>query len=247
ATANLLDTSANTTETSVMIKRLKIVVVAVIIGMAICAGGIWLLAKTLEDRPSLYRGKPLNYWIAQANSHDAAAGSQAREYLTNKVVPLLIDKMLHDHADSRLKAALVEHLNGLPLIFINYSPASGRRAMAAFELGAIGPMARRGVPALIQVLKSQDHGARIPAANSLGDIHSDPDLVIPALIECLDDKLEDLPEAAASSLAKFGRQAKAAVPKLVKMLSNKEDDVRAAAAQALKQIDPQAAAKAGVK
>lgn len=229
-----------------MIPRLKRIVVAVIIGMAICAGGIWLLAKIIEDRPSLFRGRPLNYWIAQAESHDAVASNQAREFLTAEVVPLLIDKMLHDYADSRLKAALVEQLDGLPLISVNYSPAPGRRALAASELGELGPLAKAAIPSLIQVLKSQDHGARIPAANALGEIHSDPDLVIPALIGCLDDKLDDLPEAAAAALAKFGAQSKAAVPKLVKMLSDKEDDVRAAAAEALKKIDPDAA-KAGVK
>jgi HEAT repeat protein len=230
-----------------MFPRLKRIVVAVIIGIAICAGGIWLLAKIIEDRPPRFRGQPLEYWIAQADAHDAVTRNQAREFLTAEVVPLLIDKMLHDYADSRLKAALVEQLNGLPLISLNYVPASGRRALAAFELGEIGPLAKPAIPPLIQVLKSQDQGARIPAANALGEIHSDPDIVIPALIECLDDKLDDLPEAAASSLAKFGRQAKAAVPKLVKMLTDKEDDVRAAAAEALKKIDPEAAPKPGVK
>jgi len=230
-----------------MIPRLKRIVVAVIIGIVICAGGIWLLAKIIEDRPLRFRGQPLEYWTAQANSHDAVASNQAREYLTAEVVPLLIDKMLHDYADSPLKAALVEQLNGLPLIYVNYSPASGRRALAAFELGGLGSLAKPAIPSLVQVLKSQDQGTRISAANALGEIHSDPDLVIPPLIECLDDKLDDLPEAAASALAKFGARSKAAVPKLVKMLSDKEDDVRAAAAEALKKIDPEAVPKPAAK
>jgi HEAT repeat protein len=187
----------------------------------------------------------LTEWQQQLDGRDTGASNKAYAVVNAQVVPQLIDTMLHDTNDSKIRLATIKILNGLPGIQIDYIEAYGRRSSAAWSLGELGPAAKAAVPELIKTLKGNDAAIQFACVTALGKIRIDPETVIPLLIPYLGD--DNLDVAAASALAEFGSLAKPAVPKLLPMLKAKDADDRAAARAALKKIDPVAAEKAGVK
>jgi len=222
--------------------------VAVVIGMGALVGGVWLLSQILAQREFSCQGKPLQEWLEQLNGQDAAASNRAAVVVNAMIIPRLTEQMLHDTNDSSLRIMLIETLNNLPGVNIQFATAPFRRAAAASWLGEIGPLAKEAVPALLQVLKGNDDTVRAKAAQALGLIHSNPETVIPALITCLNDSRSDLRTEATEALAGWGKQSQAAVPRLIQLLDDRSDrDLMAAVPEALKKIDPEAAAKAGVK
>ncbi|HSU52677.1 MAG TPA: HEAT repeat domain-containing protein [Candidatus Dormibacteraeota bacterium] len=228
-----------------MKKRMVRMSVAVIAGLAIVFGGVWLLTRTLGEHETLYRGKPADYWSAQLNGPDASASNQANAVVSGEIIPSLVNVMFCDTNDSRLRLALVDKLNTLPGVNIYFEPADGRRALAARGLGEFGLATKPAIPVLLQALKSKDTILHGPAVGALGKIHGEPDTIIPLLIGYLDDN--ELNDEAATALGNFGPQAKAALPKLIPMLEIPNKDLHHALVGALKQIDPTAAAQAGVK
>ena len=217
--------------------KTKRIMAGVMTGTAVFVVGIWVLSKTLgNDQPAWYHGLPLNDWVAQVTAKDAAASNQANAILNAEIIPQLTDKMFHDTNDLWIRTSLVDALNGLPGIFIQYNTASMRRNEAAIDLGAFGPPARAAIPALLRAVQSSDPTVREGAVTSLGKIHSEPEVVIPFLTKYLDD--DDLNDEAATALAEFGSLARPAVPKIIPLLHAADDDAQAAAAAALQKIDP---------
>jgi hypothetical protein len=228
-----------------MIKRLKRILIATAIGLVVCATGIWVLVRVLDEGIPRYQGKQLYDWLRQANSSDTAASQQAEVVLAAIVLPRLTDTMFHDTNDSHLRLALIELLNTLPGVNIYCTTAYGRRAAAARQLGELGPRAKAAIPDLIKVLGGKDPAPRASAALALGQIHSESDTIIPLLLSLLDDPQDGVPEAAAGGLGQFGNMSKAAVPKLLQWLKGPDKDLQHAAIIALEQIAPDEAAKAG--
>jgi len=64
------------------------------LGLAILAGGIWLLIRSLGEREVLYQGKSLYYWSEQIKSPNPAASNQASQ---------VRDKDLHFAVEEALK------------------------------------------------------------------------------------------------------------------------------------------------
>jgi len=228
-----------------MIKRLKRILIASAIGLVVCAAGIWVLVRVLDEGTPRYQGKQLYDWLQQANSSDAAASQQAEVVLSAIVLPRLTDTMFHDTNDSHLRLALIEQLNTLPGVDIYCTTAYGRRAAAARQLGEVGPRAKAAIPDLIKVLNGKDPAPRPFAAFALGQIHSQPDTIIPLLMNLLNDPQDGVPESAGGGLGQFGSLSKAAVPKLLQWLKGPDKDLQHAAIIALEQIAPDEAAKAG--
>jgi HEAT repeat protein len=215
--------------------------------LALCTGGIWVLARILNESLPRYQGHSLQYWLEQANSQKTAASDHAVLVLNTIVIPRIIQTMFHDTNDSRLRLALIEQLNALPGIQIFFTVADSRRASAAQALGEIGPRAKGTIPHLIKVLKGSDQAARPAAALALGQIKSEPDTIIPLLLATLDDPQDGVPESAVEGLACFGSLSRAAVPKLLELFKVPDKDLHAAVAAALKQIAPEDAAKAEIR
>jgi HEAT repeat protein len=228
-----------------MIKRLVQLGLASLIGLAGLAGGIWVLARILEDRPTLIQGKPAYYWLEQLQGRDSASSNQALTVLNSAIIPACGSQLLNDTSDSSFKLGLVDKLNALPGIHIVCVPADGRRAAAAATLSEFGPAAAGAIPVLLQVLQSKDDAVRGPAALALGKIHQEPNRIVPLLIKCLDD--QEINAEAAEALANYGKAAQAAVPKLTTLLPVRDKELHRAVQIALKAIDPDAAAKAGVR
>ncbi len=227
-----------------MIRRLKRILIGVAVGSAVFVAGLWVLIHTLGDHEERYQGKPFTFWLAQAESREAAVSNQARRVLEAEVIPQLTTTMFCDTNDSSLRWALIERLNNVPGVQIGFTPADGRRMRAANSLGDMGPRGAAAVPDLIKALRSQDSAVAGPAARSLGRIRSEPERIIPLLIECLGSPVDGVRVGAAQGLAEFGPLSKAALPKLVELSKIPDKDLRAAVGSALKRIDPEAAAKA---
>src|SRR5581483_5167555 len=172
-----------------MLKRLKRLLIGAALGAGAVVAGIWFLSVTLgNNQEVLYQGKSCSYWREQLNKHEPDASNQAKVILNARIIPQLTDKIFHDTNDSSFRMALVEKLNVLPGVFINYNSALSRRVSAANDLGEFGPAAKAAIPVLLEAVKGRDEGVRGPAAEALGKIHADPDVVIPVLIALLDDK-----------------------------------------------------------
>jgi hypothetical protein len=228
-----------------MKKRIVRMSVAVVAGLGIVFGGIWLLTRTLGEHDTLYQGKAAYYWSEQLKSPDTTISNHANTVLTGDIIPDLVNVMFCDTNDSRLRLALIDKLNGLPGVTIYFEPADGRRALAARGLGEFGLAAKPAIPVLLKALKGVDTAIHGPAIAALGKIHGEPDTIIPLLIGYLDDK--ELNDEAATALGNFGSQAKVAFPKLIPMLKIPDKDLHHAVVIALQQIDATAAAAAGVK
>lgn len=230
-----------------MKRKLIRISLGVAVGMAVLAGAIGVLTKTLGNLhwPILYAGKTIADWRQQLYQRDAAASNAAFAVVGSQVIPQLVDTMFHDTSDSTLRVSLVDLLNELPGVQILYATADVRRSEAIRHLGELGPAAKAAVPRIIKLLVEKSPGVQEAAVSSLGKIHSEPETVIPLLIRCLDD--DRINAQAASALGEFGSLAKPAVPKLLPMLQARDKDDRRAARDALLKIDAEAAAKAGVR
>jgi hypothetical protein len=212
------------------------------VGVVLLCAGVWGLSKLLGTPGSSYQGEPATYWVMQLRSPDSTASNAACAVLENEIIPHLTEIMFHDTNDSAFKLRVVDALEGLPGISVDFQPADVRRKAATYELGEYGPAARKAVPALLQALLSEDDAVRETAALSLGAIRADPEEVIPVLTRYL--HVDEVNVRAASALGNFGPAAKSAVPQLVRMLHTGDGESRLAAHEALKLIDPDAYAQA---
>src|ERR1043166_5023682 len=161
-----------------MFQRLKRIAIGVGAGLALLAGGIWILINTLGEKESHYRGKPLEYWVERLNSPDIAISNRVRLICDEEIIPRLRAQMFNDTSDSTVRLLLIEKLNQLPGVMIYFTPADGRRAQAASALGQLGPCARSAIPDLITALKGKDAAVRSSTAKTLGEIHSEPERII---------------------------------------------------------------------
>ena len=218
---------------------------AALLGLFIFAGAVWWLSRSLGDHEPRYAGKTLDDWRQQLESRDTGSSNQAYLALNNQIIPRLVEQMLHDTNDSKFRLSLIDDVDRLPGVQINFTKAPGRRLLAVGCLGSLGPPAAAAVPFLIQTLKGPEDRLCEPAIQALGQIHSNPDEVIPLLITYLAD--DDLDDAAATALGNYGSVAREAFPKIVPLLKARNSATRAAARAALKEIDPDAAAKADVE
>ncbi len=228
-------------------KRLLRISISVVTGLVGLAIGLFVFARLLGDQEIRYQGKSFSYWCEELGSAELTSSNRANAILNDVIIPRLTNQVLSDTNDSRLRVALVEALNGLPGLHIDFTCADGRRAGAIDNLAALGPRALAATPTLLAVVKLDDDTLCGPAAAALVKLHADPEVVIPILINSLLDRnghgRPDLVEA----LGGFGPKAAVAVPELVKLLQDRSSkEIMLAVPKALKQIDPQAAAKAGI-
>jgi len=235
---------AATTQT--LKRRLPRLSAAVLIGLALIGGVIWVLTKTLgNNEDPTFQGESLYHWAQQVNSPNPAASNRANALLTSVILPQLTETMFHDTNDSRLRVALVQKLNELPGVCIYFNQAEGRRVAAAARMGEFGPPAKGAIPSLIQAIEGHDRAVPGAAMKSLGRIRCQPDVVVPLLIRYLDD--DQFKDEAIEALGDFGPQAKEALPKLLPLLKVHDKDLHHAVVQALNKIDPEAGAKGGGK
>ncbi|HXP60253.1 MAG TPA: hypothetical protein VN829_07165 [Dongiaceae bacterium] len=229
-------------------KRMQRMTAGVLAGLGVLAVGTWILSRAIGTHEARFQGKPVLYWSEQLANHDAAASNEAALVVYSKIVPQLTNQMFTDTNDSKFRQSVIDELNTLPGIQIDYVDAIGRRARAVNDLGSLGPSAKSAAPALLVALKGNDDVMCAAAAGAVAKIRVDPETAVPALIGCLVDGRGHGRPDVVDALGEYGPPAKAAVPMLVKLLKDRSSkDLVKAVPQALRRIDPEAAAAAGVR
>jgi hypothetical protein len=182
------------------------------------------------------------------NARDPGASNETVGVLRDLILPQLTRRILAETNDSTAKLWLVEHLDQLPGIRVDFIAADARRVQAMQDIARFGPAARMALPTLLAVLGSNDELLIGPAADALVKLQADPGVAVPVLIQRLvTDDGRGRPDVV-EALAEYGARSKAAVPILVKLLTDRSSkEIVIAVPRALKQIDPDAAARAGVK
>jgi HEAT repeat protein len=183
-----------------IVERKPHVIVVLVAGFTILAGGILVLLLPPEPR---YRGRPLTYWLegwypyppslvrsrSALSQRDWTARRSAAEAavraLGTNALPVLIRMLARRDGplkrrlvNTRIAQRLVAH--GTLASFL--TPAWKRTRTAAQMLGLLGPAARAAVPALLAVLKGcPDLETRRCAVVSLGEIGPGAAVAVPAL------------------------------------------------------------------
>lgn len=174
-----------------------------LLAVTVCVLGLtWHLTRE-RGEPELYR------LVEDASSADKSVRYRAI---------IVLDSYYGDRALPAL-AALVNALS---------EPDHGVVAAAARCLGKIGKSARRGLPAIVELLSS-DRPATVKTACAIaiGKISENPQLCVPALRMVLRDGTADV-GSVLMSLEQFGPSSAEAVPEIVSYLGAADDTAESA-------------------
>ena len=120
------------------------------------------------------------------------------------------------------------------------------RAIAANDLGMIGPEAEEAIPALLPLLDERNHTTPIlEAMMALGGIHRRPDIVLPRLLEFLNGDRKDwnYQSSALDAIGRYQSDARHLAPVIITFLDDANASRKSAAESALIMVDPQLAQK----
>ena len=232
-----------------MRSRVVRIVVGVVASVALIVGAIWLLTVLLPTRMPRYAGKPLEFWLEQRKSADAGARQEAERLLNDTVVPQLIDAADHE-TDAAWRVGLVDALNALPGIDINFHNARMRRMRAIYRLGLVGQGNNAVEAFLLRKLDDPTAGVKLIAAEALFTSKVSAEKLVPTLVTWLAAVSEDDDDETIgimSLLGRFGPAAKSAVPALTKRLSARGKGVPETALKALQQIAPETVVKVKIR
>jgi hypothetical protein len=123
--------------------------------MAVLALGAWALSRTLGTKMPLYEGKTIEYWSGELTNRDAGASNRAATVIASEIIPALTNEVVNDTSDSRLKVFIIDELNQLPGVQVDFVGAEQRRASAVMDLGSLGPRAQAAKPMLLDLQKNK--------------------------------------------------------------------------------------------
>jgi hypothetical protein len=123
--------------------------------VVVLAVGAWALSRTLGTKLPLYEGKTLDYWSGELTNRDAAASNRAAAVIASEIIPALTNEVVNDTSDSRLKVLIIDQLNQLPGVQVDFIGAEQRRASAVMDLGSLGPRAQAAKPLLLDLQKDK--------------------------------------------------------------------------------------------
>src|SRR5262249_32890082 len=114
-----------------------------------------------------YQGKPLRYWTQRLEHSDAETRSHAAAAIQamgeSAVRPLII---ILQKKDSPLDEPMTDLARHVPFP-LGWRPARWDRGDAAAALGALGPVAREAVPALIEACRETNSSVGVVAEAAL--------------------------------------------------------------------------------
>ncbi len=202
------------------------------------------LPRWLATPDVTFGGRPVEAWVAELKSGNPGASNTAVAMTTNVIVPQLLDTVHRETHDRRLKLMLVEALDSLPGIHVDFVPADGRRALALEDLAKLGPAGESATPELVRLLDENDERLIGHAATALAAVRCKPAIAVPALLHALlRPDGHGRPEAV-DALAEYGTNARVAIPQLLNLLDDYgSKEIRVAVPRALKAIDPERFAK----
>lgn len=113
------------------------------------------------------------------------------------------------------------------------------QALAAHQLGELGPSAKAAVPALISVVKEGSVAARSEAITALGKIGPDASAAVPELAKVLRGYSVILKYNTLQALRQIGPGAKPALKQIMPLLESNNSYLKISAAWAAAKIDPE--------
>jgi HEAT repeat protein len=186
------------------------------------------------QKEQTYQGKPLSFWIDQYQAHLLARGdsepalkrnqAQAaiREIGTNALPALLA---MVSKKDSPLKSRLLTLARKQSFIKFRLNNDDYYHARSSYGFGALGPIAKPAVPALIELLHDKNPRVRACAAHSLGMIGPDAESAIPALLPLLDERNEGIPILESMwTLGVIHKRPEIVIPALLQFLNGERKD-----------------------
>lgn len=215
--------------------------VAVGIFAGIGVGIIAVLPRWLATPDATFAGRFTEDWVADLHSGNAGSSNAAVSMAATVIVPQLLDVVHRDTNDHRLKVFLVESLDALPGIHVEFIPADGRRALALKELAKLGPAGASAIPDLVGllVLNGVDEQLIAGAATALTAVRCEPAVAVPALQHALVRPDGHGRPEVVEALGEYGPAARGAIPQLVHLLDDRgSKEIRVVVPRALKMIDP---------
>jgi HEAT repeat protein len=207
---------------------------------------VWAMAKIApqnEARKQVAVGRLVAALKAKQPQlrHAALRGLADLQPAPDAVLPAL-KQIVHD-PDKTMAIAAVHVLASLgdPAVpaLIDALKHEELRPVTANILGHMGPGAKAAVPALVDIVKTDDAAAaRSEALLALAAIGADAAEVVPAAVEALHAPQEDVCCAACFTLGQIGKPAVAAEPELLKKLGDTNESTSLAAAWAMVRINP---------
>ena len=188
-------------------------------------GGIALLL--IPSPEPVYEGKPLSAWLHSVQTNWLIQNqNQKQEQKQDRLAILQIGsngiKELLEMArakDSPLKKQMMALARKQTLIPIIFHTAQDDHVMAGAGFEILGATGRDAVPALIDLLKSEDVDVRLTAADCLGKIGPNAKAAIPFLLQSLDDTDRIVRLDATFNLGEIHMQPDMAVPVLINKLN----------------------------
>jgi HEAT repeat protein len=145
-----------------------------------------------------------------------------REIGTNALPALLA---MVGKKDSPLKRQLLALARKQSVVSLRLYSDDHYHARSSYGFGALGPIAKPAVPALIKLLRDKNPRIRACAANSLGLIGPEAEAAIPALLPLLDERNEGLPILASmGALRSIHRRPDIVIPALLQFLNGERKD-----------------------
>ena len=210
-------------------KRFRIVLTVVLL----IAGGLLVWVVWPAGEP-VHNGGTLTFWIDQYQANLLARGDSEsalkrdeaqmaiREIGTNALPALLT---MVGKSDSPLKTRLLALIRRQPVIHFRLYNDDYYHAKSSYGFGALGPIAKPAVPALIELLNDRNPRVRACAAHSLGLIGPEAESSISALLPLLDERNEGIPILASmSALGSIHKRPEIVLPALLQFLNGERKD-----------------------
>jgi len=179
------------------------------IGLSVFVAGVLCLVAGLWPREPRYGGKSLTSWLADLDlesSHSPAQAEVAVRAIGTNAFPSLL-KMLCTK-EPAWERAVVAFERRQSVLRFRFTPASAVRYRAVLGYGVLGVAAKDNVPALIQVLTSENSTqVRASTAAALGCIGPAAQAALPALARAAGDTNPEVRRNALLALINIQRSA----------------------------------------
>jgi RNA polymerase sigma factor (sigma-70 family) len=163
----------------------------------------------------LYKGKPSQFWLQQAEDGDIEFRTEAIKALgvlaqkDKKLLPVLFAALMDSSNGAGEEAAYALATMGADIVpklvdVLKEKSSAVAHARAALALRQLGPDAKPAVPALIDALKDEALQVRSYAANALGSIGPAAKPAIPVLLDTLESFVKEMQTEAKKQVKKLG-------------------------------------------
>lgn len=206
----------------------------------------WAIAKISPDDEAAVK-EAIELLVAGVKSDDVQARrAAARGIFELNAPPEIVGEALVEalqHADAQLQANIIDAVAALgakavPRIVERGLKNEALRHTAVLALAEIGPDAKEAVPALVELLGSDDEELKRDAQYALGEIGPASKQAVPELVKSLESENDELVTSACFALGKIGPDAAEAVSAIKEHCADAAGVHQLVGIWALLQIEP---------